>query len=199
MTLALRVHASSWGKSCDVQEAHGAKGVVVSSCRFCGLDAPGWQELFHLNGDQDEVDASNTVSSCVLCHLPQHLDRPRIEQEASLIFLPGMSQTAINVLAREIHLLFAAHGEKLPIGDRRWAELEPELRAPYAAFKILESRAEVARHRFGTSSPRELGAALLASMRSGGPAEIGGLKLLPLGRYFRKGRDIYPDLLRRLR
>ncbi len=196
MASALSVHPSSWGR---VSEAHGerdAEGVVGSSCRFCGLDAPGWQEPFHASGDHNDDQPGNVVSSCVLCHLSQHLDRPRIEEEARLIHAPGLSQAVINAIAREVHLAFVRRGKPLPIGELPWLEIERELRASYAAFKVLESLAGTARHRFGTMSPRELGAALLLSRRAGGAQDTGGLRLLPLGRYFRGGRDIYPDLLR---
>lgn len=198
MASALSVHPSSWGR---VSEAHGAldaKDVVGGSCRFCGLDAPDWQEPFHASGDHRDDRPSNVVSSCVLCHLSQHLDRPRIEEEARLIYAPGLSQALINAIAREVHLAFVRRGKILPIGDLAWLEIERELRAPYAAFKVLESLAGPARHRFGTVSPRELGAALLLSRRAGGAEDTGGLRLLPLGRYFRGGRNIYPDLLREM-
>lgn len=149
-----------------------------------------------MSGDHRDDRPGNLASACVLCHLSQHLDRPRIDEEARLIYAPGLSQAVINAIAREVHVAFVARGEALPIGDLAWLEIERELRAPYAAFKGLESLAGSARDRFGTVSPRELGAALLLSRRGGEAQDAGGLRLLPLGRYFRGGRDIYPDLLR---
>jgi intracellular multiplication protein IcmJ len=196
VALALSVHPSSWGRVAETQGKLGAKRVEGGSCRFCGLDAPDWQELFHVSGDHRDDRPGNVVSSCVLCHLSQHLDRPRIEEEACLIHAPGLSQVVINAIAREVHLAFVRRGKALPIGDLAWLEIERDLRGPYAAFKGLESLAESARDRFGTASPRELGAALLVSKRGGGSLDTGGLRLLPLGKYFRGGRDIYPGLLR---
>ena len=95
-----------------------------SSCRFCGLEAASWQERYHLNGDPSEETPENVVSSCVLCHLTQDLLHPEIDLEATLIWLPELTQGALNALARGIHLILVQHG-KPPHLDRRPLPLLP--------------------------------------------------------------------------
>ena len=51
--------------------------------------------------------------SCALCLLVRHLERPRIDDEADLVWLPEMSQPALNITMREIHLRLRALGESL--------------------------------------------------------------------------------------
>lgn len=197
LPLSLSAHPSSWGAHQDVRDAGSGKGMKFGSCRFCGLEVRGWQEPYHINGDHADARRDNLVSSCVLCHLTQHLDRPMIESEALIIYLPEMSQAAVNAIAREIQLNFFQHGETLPVGQRSFADTRSELRGAYCAFKALEERSSVARARLGTTSPRELGAALvdLRLRPSALDWNVGALRLLPLGRYFRAGRDVYPELL----
>lgn len=169
------------------------------SCRFCGLKARDWQEPYR-DGGLADARRDNVVPACVLCHLARHLDRPAIEAEALVIYLPEMSQAAVNAIARDIHLTFFQHGEALPVGHRSFADTRPELRAAYCAFKALEERSAVARARLGTASPRDLWAALmhLSLHPSLFKWDAGALRLLPLGRYYRGGKDIYPDLLEAL-
>lgn len=153
-----------------------------------------------MSADQEASGPGPFVPACVLCRLAHSLNRPAIEEEVLVIYLPEMSQAAVNVIAREIHLVFYRLAEALPVGQRSWVETRGELRGAFAAFKALEGRAAAARARIGTASPRDLWAALidLRLRPSGVRWDAGGLRLLPLGRYFRGGRDIYPDLLEAL-
>ena len=59
------------------------------------------------------------VAACVLCYLCRHLERPRIDEEAALVWLTEMSQPALNVTMREIHLQLRALGEDLYDAGRR--------------------------------------------------------------------------------
>lgn len=198
LPLTLSAHPSAW-----VADAVGAGGRQEGHdrepgpCRFCGHPPAGWQEPFHLNGEHADEGETNVVASCPLCHLAQHLNRPCIEQEAALIWLPEMTQAALNSVARGIHMLLHAHGEPAPMERRPRAETD-EVFAAYAAHKALQERAAGARARLGTTSPRQLGAALLALSPASYAARaerLGGVRLLPRGRLFRGGEDVYPDVL----
>jgi hypothetical protein len=197
LPLSLSAHPSSWGQQ-DAREGGG--GGNIASYRYCGLEARSWQEPFHVNGDHADARGDNLVCACVLCHLTQHLDRPMIEQEALVIYGPEMSQAVVNAIARQIHLTFFRHGEALPVGQRSFADTSADLRGAYGAFKALEERSALARSRLGIESPRELGAALMdLSLRpSRLKWDVNALRLLPLGRYFRGGEDVYPALLEAL-
>jgi len=197
LPLVLSAHPSAWNPGTAVGERQGRDPMQDASCRFCGLLAADWQEPFHLNGDHADDAPDNIAASCVLCHLSQHLDRPSIAQEAMLVWLPEMSQAALNVLACRIHLILHRHDEP-PHMERRPQTDTPALRGAWSALTALQARTAAATTRLGTASPRDLGAALLhlsptAYVRR---AELlAGVRLLPRGRYFRGGEDIYPQLL----
>ena len=67
-----------------------------------------------------------------------------------------------------------------------------------AVLDALRERAQAADARLGTTSPRQLGLALL-EMSPGDYAKrgelLGGTRLLPLGQVFQDGRNVYPDML----
>ena len=70
-------------------------GAHRSSCPFCGVRLAEGREPF-LCGDGSEE------SSCVPCSLVRHLERQTIAEEAVLIWLPDLSQAALNALALAI-------------------------------------------------------------------------------------------------
>ena len=77
---------------------------------------------------------------------------------------------------------------------RREATLAPA----WASLHALRGRAAAARDRLGTASPLDLATALLGVDRtapSRPPTLLHGLRLLPLGRLFQEGRDVYPQVL----
>lgn len=199
LPLVLSAHPSSWHNDAANGERQGRTidPPADASCRFCGWSAHGWQEWFHLNGDHNDQSPDNKVASCVLCHLVQHLDRPRIDEEATLIWLPEMSQAAVIALSRRVHQVLLAHGEPPHMG-RRPRSAVPPIIAAFSAYRALRTREGALAERLGATSPPILGAALLGlrSDVTGGPADrLVGIRLLPLGRLFRGGEDIYPRLL----
>ncbi len=135
--------------------------------------------------------------ACALCQLVVCLDRPRIDEEALLIWLPEMSQAALNALMRLVHLRLASLGEDLRI------DAVPELGtgdrpALYQAGQALLARSIAATGRLGTARPSELADTLLrlpekAYARRG--TLLGGVRLLPSGRFFEGGGDILPEIV----
>lgn len=200
LPLVLSAHASAWNPAGAPGRAGGqvARPALDVSCRFCGLDAAGWQEPFHLDGDHANTAPGNVVDACPLCHLCQHLDRPRIQEEAALIWLPQRSQADVVALARAVHLVLHAHGEPAHLGRGRPARDTPALRAAWTAFDALRARAVQAEERLSTSSPLDFATALLTlspAARARGAVLVRGLRLLPLGRLYQDGRDVYPQVL----
>lgn len=194
--LVLSAHPSAWTADAGTGER---KAVVhpTATCQFCGQPTAGWQAPYHLNDDHEDGRPTNIAISCPLCHLPQHLHRPTIDDEAVLIWLPEMAQSALNVLARHIHL--ACVGEGLPPAYADLGRAAPSMSVAYRAYRTLHERGAAAALRLGTRSPRQLGAAL----RELAPSDyarratlLGGVRLLPLGRLFRACVDIYPKILR---
>jgi hypothetical protein len=199
LPLILSAHAASWVSS-DWQGSGFRNSGSQGSCRFCGLDAASWREPFHLNGDHADESAENIVPACVLCHLAQHLGRPGIEKEAVLIWLPEISQGAVNAIVRATHLIRMAHGDS-PHMEMRPRSTAPQAQAAFSAYMELRDRSKAVFARLGTASPRDLGEALVR-LRAEPYARRGkllsGVRLLPMGRLYRDGVDVYPDLLKEL-
>jgi hypothetical protein len=164
-----------------------------ATCAFCGVAAGRWA------GHGDLTACPQTqAAACALCSLPQHLERPRIDDEAALVWLPEISQPALNATLREIHVALQVLREDVH-ADAVFRKRAPALTNLYYARAILADRRGAAEARVGTASPRELGLALLelspaAYVRRG--ELLDGLRLLPLGRFFEDDEDVYPEIVR---
>ncbi|ACB97398.1 hypothetical protein [Beijerinckia indica] len=164
---------------------------TLFSCQFCGFDAAGWQVPFQ------DPETGKAGSSCVLCSLVLRLDRPRIDEELALIWLPEMSQAAVNAVARSLHGLFFAHGEAPSPALRPHGETA-RMRAAWFFWQSLLQRQAIAKERFGSDRPSDIGqvlasvAPLIFNRRS---KLLSGLRLLPLGHVYQGGQDHYPRLL----
>jgi intracellular multiplication protein IcmJ len=199
LPLTLTVHPSGWLRD-GWDEGEDPARILNRdrhTCQFCGLTCPSFQSVYHLDGDHARSDPDNLAAACPLCHACQHLGRETINQEFTLIWLPELSQAALNHVVRAVHLIFHAHGEPAHMAERPRADT-PALRSAYRTYRALADRAGSARQRIGTTSPRDLGAALLGLPRSLPPRPsdlLDGMRLHGRGRMFRDGTDIYPDVL----
>ena len=176
------------------------------ACRFCGFRAVGRQEVVRLDGGLSEIAQrfargrpvlANLLTACPLCHDCRHLGRDSMEQGYAVIWLPEASQAVLNHLVRAVHVVLHEHGEPPHMSERPMSDALP-LRKAFNSYRALAGRMAQARSRIGTTSPRELGEALIglppAALAKG--AELtSGLRLLSRGRLFRDNEDVYPDLL----
>ena len=171
--LAVSVHRSG---SAPLQ-----KPPALSMCAYCGLQAG----LYSDDG------------SCAACLLVRHLERPRIDDEACLTWLPELSQATLINLVREMHTRLRAAGEAFD------AEIAPVVPSPervalHHAQRAVVGRAAVAAELLGTSRPSELAQAL---SRMSAPSYdqrhklLGGLRVLPIGRFFVGSEDVYPTIV----
>lgn len=164
-------------------------------CRFCGDLRPVAPACYHLDDDHGHWDADNLVTACLLCHAVQHLGRVTADEELALIWVPnGISQAALNRTVRGIHGVFAAHGQPVHLGATPTADT-PRLRAAYRVYQALAELAQEATAWVKTTSPHAFVASLIdVPVRARAP-ELSNLRLLHRGRFFRRGVDIYPQLL----
>ena len=131
-----------------------------------------------------------TGAACPLCTLARHLERPRIDEEAALVWLPEMSQAAVNTTMREIHMQLRALGEGLHAEHRLRLDLPERTRPASRARGTRRPRCASpppvsARRRQANSAAR-----CSACRRLPTPAArrcSGGLRLLPLGRFYEGG------------
>jgi intracellular multiplication protein IcmJ len=173
---------------CDSAKMPGSN----ADCAFCGAAAGRWAGHGYL-----PAGSQSSATACALCSLPQHLERPRIDEEAVLVWLPEISQPALNATMREIHVALQVLGEDVH-ADAVFRTRPPALSDLYYARAVLADRQGAAEARAGTASPRELGMALLelspaAYLRRG--ELLDGLRLLPLGRFFEGELDVYPEIV----
>ena len=195
LPLPLSAHPSTW--VVGAEPAEGQATTSFAHCQFCGFTAGNWQERFHCNGDHAYDSADNLVPACPLCHLAQHPERPQIDAEATLIWLPEMSQAMLNCFVRSIHMTL--HGNNEPADMRRTPRSGAAgVLEAFRAYRALRERAAPALDRLGSNSFADLGAALLdlrPDAYAGRAELLGGLRLLSLGQLFHDGEDIYPQML----
>jgi hypothetical protein len=197
MTVRLRPLVLSANFGDEVAGPSSAAGETIDNsdeprCAFCGMRSGCWQKFVaaaHRGHDR--------VAACVLCHLCRHLERPRIDAEAALVWLPEMSQPALNVTMREIHMQLHALGEEVHDAGRRRLDTPERLRL-YHARSALGARAATAVSRVGTDKPSELAGAL-CRLSPGAHANraklLHGVRLLPLGRFYAGNTDVYPEIV----
>jgi len=197
MTIRLRPLVLSANFGHEVAIPLGTAGEMLNNsdelrCPFCGMWSGCWPELAAAPGR-----APGGAAACALCFLCRHLDRPRIDEEAVLVWLPEMSQPALNVMMREIHVQLCALGEDLCDAGRLRLNTPERLRLYYAR-STLGARTAAAASRLGTDKPSELAGALcrLSPAAHANRAKLlGGVRLLPLGRFYAGNKDVYPEIV----
>ncbi len=196
--LVASAHPTAWNAVCGPSERVKDPSFASSSCHHCGQALHGWRDAYHLNDDHSDNRPENIVSSCPLCHLLQHLNRPTIDDEATLIWLPEMTQRAVIVLARAAHIALQRSGISPAMSGVSPRKTSEPVRAAVATLGCLRSRSARALEHLGTASPRALGAALLTlppedyARRA---ASLAGTRLMPLGRLYAGSRDVYGEVL----
>jgi hypothetical protein len=173
-----------------------ARGQISGVCRFCGQPAVVRQEPISCTeaGSKRAKDAA--APACAFCQLVRHLERPAIDREASLIWLPEMTQAALNRVAWRVFRILVPERNKVEGVSPARTGKEPAAGAA-ALHQALRELACVAAKELGTSSPSELGEVLLklpSESYARRARSLGGIRLLPLGLFFVGGRDVFASL-----
>jgi intracellular multiplication protein IcmJ len=197
MTVRLRPLVLSANFGDEVANPAGAAGEAPNNsdelpCPFCGMPSGRWERFV-----APARRSHDCAAACVLCYLCRHLERPRIDEEAALVWLTEMSQPALNVIMREIHLQLRTLGEDLYDAGRLRLDTPERLRL-YDARLAFSARAAAAASHLGTDKPSELAGAL-CRLSPGAHANraklLDGVRLLPLGRFYAGNKDIYPGIV----
>jgi len=194
--ITLSIDVTSWATSPKQPDATNDAGLVGMRCAFCGLPS-GKCQMQSPGPRKSNGDSAGDLPACPLCALPQHLERSRIDEEAALVWLPEMSQQAINAMMREIHIQIRALGEELQ-ADSIFKKQSRSHRSLHYARAVLSERIQPAIDRLGTSSAHELGLALLKlspAAYARRAALLGSLRLMTLGRFFEGDKDVYPEIV----
>jgi hypothetical protein len=145
-----------------------------STCASCGAPLG-----LHVGAD----------GACVVCTPVLHLDRPRIDAEARLAWIPEMTQAALCCLVRTLHCQLWAAGEN---------GAGPGHAALHFAQQALDARIALATRYLGTDRPSELAQALRLlppEVYAQRHRPLAGLRVLPRGQFFVGNEDVYPAVL----
>ena len=163
----------------------GPQDIACRLCHFCGLMAG-------LHG----MRIGQSIS-CVLCGVAQSLHRTMIDEEVRLIWLPEMSQPALNVLVRQIHIDLQVLGESVFCDDNP-SHPGGMRTALYTAQRILRERSDAIVEKLGSSRASDLADALtVLSSRHVDVQTLpwGGLRAFPTGRFFVGGLNVYDEIV----
>ena len=177
------------------------------TCQCCGFRAEKWQEVHHVNDDHSDNRISNLLTVCMFCHLTQHIGLAGMNKEATLIWLPEISQPDLHHIVRAA-LYIKKQSEGGDMGGRSGfpmrgggSDLKDAKEINQTAekfFNILKSRAALAEEYFGFSDPSELANILLNmedSQYNKREEFLSGLRLLPLGKRVVNGQDKMGEII----
>jgi len=144
------------------------------TCRACNFRSPptktgsSYQEVHHLDDNHRNNAFDNLATLCPLCHQVFHIGNAGLNNGGTIIWLPEISQSDLNHLARSVFVAIVAE-----------SEFSGSARSIYAS---LEARCLYIEEVFasGASDPAFFGQAFLESnQRELRPDLVNGLRLLP--------------------
>lgn len=164
------------------------------TCRFCGFHSAKFQTAVCVAGSQRDID--DAVTSCVFCEQVLRLDLARPQKSGVLVWLPHVSQAALNRAMYVVYLLRISQGERAERARR--------------VLDLVMACRSLARERFGSDNSD----AAVARLRGDVEPEPGvstdpndaaalGLRLLPLDRRILREAGIeynqFPQILAHMR
>ncbi|BCB21840.1 HNH endonuclease [Bosea sp. ANAM02] len=179
------------------------------SCRFCGFRSPKggyYMQVHHRNDDHSDNRPDNLVTTCMHCHAVHHIgfwgqDRGA-GREASIIYLPEISQAHLSHLCRTI-LVARRYCEKVVADPKEMEDRKQSARQIAESAEVLmdrfRSREALAEARLGSSDPVDLANALLKLNDEDYERRIESLspyRLLLLGPHCKeRGTDMMPQIV----
>lgn len=160
------------------------------TCRCCGFASKRFQRVVSVEPHAAGRDDSGSLTTlCTFCEMCFDLERAGITGAGLLIWLPEISQTDLNHIARAIYVAKASNDA---LGAAAGRTLE-----------VLTQRRLEAKKRLGTDDPLILATALLEAVDDAAYArrteKLEGIRLLPLDRYLvtqRAGEgDVFPQMI----
>ncbi|QHM90231.1 HNH endonuclease [Acetobacter pasteurianus] len=179
-------------------------------CRFCNFFSRKFQEVHHKDDDHHNNTLDNLVTACFMCHSVQHIGLSGHMKESVLIWLPEISQAALNHLIRScIVARFTCTETPLsPPGTPPNRKIAPYadggeiLSAAESVMAALQDRSAEAAKLIGTSDPKELGSILqdIAIQRPDIYETRGeilnGIRLMNLGKKMSNDKDVLVEHVR---
>ena len=152
--LKLAVKRAAWRPAGHYESTHGdwtrIREQILSrdrhTCVYCGFASEKYQDVHHLDSDHDNNIPENLVTSCMFCHATQHIGLCGKEGRGQLIWLPEMSQAALNHAVRWLEL-----------GPYAKPEVISHINAPKESLmRFFDYRIKVCVDKFGSADPSSL-------------------------------------------
>lgn len=158
-------------------------------CRCCGFQSSKYQKILHIDGNEENFDDQNVITTCVFCHQCFDLQSVNTMNSGVLIWLPEIGQAVLHHIMRAIYIGRIAQG---PVSD-----------ASRRALEVLMERRNQSRKRLGSDDPGVVASVLSDFVERKRYEErekmFKGLRLLPLDRRMVKEGDIdfnqFPQIL----
>jgi intracellular multiplication protein IcmJ len=158
------------------------------TCRYCGFYSRQYQKAIPKDWQGDPV-SSELVTACTFCEQCLALDLAGQMGSGTLVWLPDISQLALNNIMRAVYAS-RAHGKDMPEKIRNTAQRAFDV--------ILHARGE-AKRRIGTDDPGILASVMLEGLNDAAYAKrsekLQGLKLMPLDRRIGGESDQFPRMV----
>lgn len=160
-----------------------------NTCHFCAFKSKKYQDVHFIDGDSQNFQMENMVTSCIFCHQCFDLDKVAEMRSGVLVWLPEISQTDLHHIARAIYVARISQGAMADTAKK--------------ALEILMGRREEAKNRLKTDDPYVLGLVMKDFL---GPRQyaqrqekLDGVRLFPLDRRIIKEGDLefnqFPQIL----
>lgn len=159
------------------------------TCRYCGFRSEKYQRINAIDGRWANPADQNLATACIFCNQCFYLDQVSDMRSGVLIWLPEMTQAALNHLMRAIYVARITQG---PVADFARQSLD-----------TLMARRDQAKARVQTDDPAILAMVLSEYIDSKFYAQrrqkLDGVRLLPLDRRVIKEGDLefnqFPQIL----
>jgi len=144
------------------------------TCLFCGFRSTQFQRAVPFEG--------NGVTVCSFCEQVLELERAGLMGGGLLIWLPEISQTELNHIARSAYIAKSESGEMADAANR--------------AIEALTARRIDAKKRLGTDDPLLLATVMRENLndreRKSASSKLDGIRLLPFDKHMvrKNGKDI---------
>lgn len=158
------------------------------TCLYCGFHTNAFLEVVNKNFDYQRNQLDNLVTACCFCAQCHFIESVSDEGygAGSLIFLPEMTQAAVNTFCRELFITML-------ISEERQESAQ-------SLYQVLKARAQVVDAHFGEgmSEPKHFGRLWLDYVTQQGTTPeldlmISQLRLLPARGRFRKQIGVWAN------
>ncbi len=160
-----------------------------NSCRYCGFKSGKYQEISFLDGNKENLQVNNLLTSCIYCHQCFDLEKVAQMRSGVLVWLPEIEQIDLHHMARAIYVSRISQGSMAETAK--------------AALEKIMGRREEAEKRIHTDDPYLLSIVMKDFM---GPKQyavrnkkLDGVRLFPLDRRIIKEGDLefnqFPQIL----